>query len=236
MNPYFRFKQFTVWHDKCAMKVGTDGVLLGAWCAVGSAGSILDVGTGSGLIALMLAQRSNALIDAIDIDEGAFAQASENINASPFGERVNARHTSLSNYAKQCGKRYGLIVSNPPYFAKSLKCPDKSRSQARHNDTLAPAELIGCCKSLLAGDGRIALIFPCEQLDNFTGIIGDHSLYVSRITTVFPMPGSPPRRILLEASARKPAALKEDSLAIELSRHQYTEEYINLTKDYYLKM
>ena len=134
-NPFFSFKQFTVRHDRCAMKVGTDGVLLGAWADVRHSRSILDVGTGTGLIALMLAQRCpQAQIVGIDIDEAAVGQALENMSASPWAERLSAQCQDVRSLCQEgC---YDTIVSNPPYFVDSLKCPDEQRTTARHTDTL----------------------------------------------------------------------------------------------------
>ena len=131
----FQFKQFTIHHDRCAMKVGTDGVLLGAWADVNNRQQILDVGTGTGLIALMLAQRSKAHIHAIDIDIDACLQARENITSSPFSQQVEVFHHALHEYRAICSIRYDLIVSNPPYFVNSLKCPNLQRNTACYNDT-----------------------------------------------------------------------------------------------------
>jgi tRNA1Val (adenine37-N6)-methyltransferase len=138
-NPFFHFKQFTIYHNLCAMKVGVDGVLLGAWADCRNAGYILDAGTGSGLIALMLAQRSNAIIHAIDIDENSCNQAEINFTNSPFHDRLSVEHISFQNYFPPV--RYDLIVSNPPYFANSLKSPDKNRNLARHDEFL-PIEVL----------------------------------------------------------------------------------------------
>jgi len=133
-NPWFQFKQFTVWHDKCAMKVGTDGVLLGAWADMEQARSILDVGTGSGLIALMAAQRNlTAAITAIDIDESAIIQARENFDRSPWVNRLTAEPISLEDFAGSTDAMFDVIVSNPPYFHQSLHSPDKKRTLARHS-------------------------------------------------------------------------------------------------------
>ena len=141
-NPFFQFKQFTIRHDKCAMKVGTDGVLLGAWAGTESCSRILDVGTGTGLIALMLAQRSKAVVDAIDIDADACLQAQENAESSLFAGRINVFHSDLADFAQASTHLYGLIVSNPPYFVDSLKCPNLQRNTARHTDTLTLEDLL----------------------------------------------------------------------------------------------
>lgn len=234
-NSYFEFKQFIIRHDKCAMKVGTDGVLLGAWADIRSCTKILDVGTGSGLISLMLAQRSAAEIDAIDIDADACLQATENTEASPFGERIRVHHIPFSDYAETCNFKYDLIVSNPPYFIDSLKCPDQKRSQARHTDTLLLADLIKGSKQLLASNGRLALILPFEQLDTLQNIALSYGVYPCRRTDVIPQPEAAPKRLLIELSALK-TDFTPDSLIIEEARHQYTEGYKTLTRDFYLKM
>ena len=140
-NPYFKFKQFTIWHDKCAMKVGTDGALLGAWAAPKEARNILDIGTGTGLVALMLAQRCQAFIDAIDIDADACLQAEENVARSPFADRIRVHCCALNDFHPSAPSHYDLIVSNPPYFHQALKCPDPKRNRARHTDTLSLEEL-----------------------------------------------------------------------------------------------
>ena len=236
-NPYFQFKQFTIRHDKCAMKVGTDGVLLGAWANVARCNRILDIGTGTGLIALMLAQRCEADIDAIDIDADAYLQTQENAEASPFTGRIHATHAALADFACACPYKYDLIVSNPPYFADSLKCPNRQRSTARHNDTLPLEELLQDAHKLLAPAGRIALILPYDRKESLSDCIRMENLFLSKQISVTPVAGAEPKRILIELTAEPPAIpLQPSRLAIEVARHQYTEEYILLTKDFYLKM
>lgn len=236
-NPYFRFKKFTIYHDKCAMKVGTDAVLLGAWAETSLCKSILDIGTGTGIIALMLAQRSFAEIDAIDIDEEAYIQATENVAASPFSERIKVTHSSCTDFVtSNPQKKYDLIVSNPPYFINSLKCPDNKRTVARHTDTLRLPDLIREACTLLAPAGRIALVLPYEQLDEVGELASINHLYIHRQTDVIPVPGAQPKRLLIELSVTEENIRKRDILIIEEARHQYTPEYIALTKEFYLKM
>ena len=141
-NSSFEFKQFTIKQDKCAMKVGTDAVLLGSWATANGSHLILDVGTGTGIIAMMLAQKTIAHIDAIDIDELACIQAAQNVSESKFFGRVEVMHTSLQQYVKNAQKKYDLIITNPPYFEQSLKSSDEQRSCARHADVLPFDELI----------------------------------------------------------------------------------------------
>ena len=233
-KPYFTFKQFTIYHDRCAMKVGTDGVLLGAWTNLQNANRILDVGTGTGLIALMLAQRTkDATITAIDIDADAVGQAQENVSDSPWKDRVEVTLQDICTYAPD--GLFDIIVSNPPYFVNSLKCPDGQRTTARHTDSLDANRLIGKVTELLAPEGRFSLILPADQTDELLRIAEEYGLYPSRITRVITRPGLPPKRVLVEF--RKTTQICEETeLVVELDRHVYSEDYIALTKDFYLKM
>lgn len=236
-NPYFRFKKFTVYHDKCAMKVGTDAVLLGAWADTSFCRNILDIGTGTGIIALMLAQRSQATVEAIDIDKEACVQATENAAASPYTERIKVVHASCADFAaSNQQKRYDLIVSNPPYFINSLKCPDNKRTMARHTDTLLLSDLIREAQTLLSPSGRIALVLPYERLEEVKALASANHLYICRQTDVIPTPGAAPKRLLVELSTTEENIKNRDTLTIEEARHQYTPEYIALTKEFYLKM
>lgn len=233
-NSYFSFKQFTVYHDRCAMKVGTDGVMLGAWTDVSDTQYILDVGTGTGLIALMVAQRNNnSSITAIDIDVEAIEQAKENVMRSSFSSQVECLNISLQDFQQQATHKYDLIVSNPPFFVQSLKSPQEKRSLARHADTLPIEDLIS--SQLLTDKGRISLIYPYEYKSWLLQLAEDRGLYVSRITNVYPTPRSLPKRILMEFSMEV-SSLKEGDLIVEDSRHVYSYDFTALLKDFYLKM
>jgi len=233
-NPYFAFKQFTVRHDRCAMKVGTDGVLLGAWTDLSHSRRILDIGTGTGLIALMLAQRCmDARITAIDLDSAAVEQAQENIQASPWKDRIEALQQDICTYHPN--GTFDTIVSNPPYFIDSLKCPDGQRSTARHTDTLDADRLIGKVSELLSPDGSFSIILPAEQTEDLIRVADEKRLYPSRQTRVITRPGLSPKRILMEFR-KISTVFQPDELVIELERHVYSEEYIALTKEFYLKM
>lgn len=235
-NPYFSFKKFTVYHDKCAMKVGTDGVLLGAWTRLRGAKNVLDVGTGTGLIALMLSQRSKSLlsIDAIDIDEGAILQTEENIGRAKF-ENVKCIHSSLQDYVIDCDVRYDIIVSNPPYFSSSLHSPSGQRTLARHTDSLPMVDFMNISASLLSPDGYLSLVFPHSEKDFLIDLAKRAGLFVSRITHVYPMPHLPVKRVLLEFSLLEQVAEERD-LIIEKERHIYTDEFSELVKNFYLKL
>lgn len=232
-NPYFSFKRFTVYHDKCAMKVGTDGVLLGAWTNVNTSQRILDIGTGSGLVALMLAQRCEASITAIDIDSEAVEQAQININASNWKNRMEVIHTDLCKYSPQ--NLFDTIVSNPPYFIDSLKCDDIQRNTARHNDTLTSEQLFENVSQMLCPEGEFSLILPFEQTESAISTGEKYGLHPTRHTRVITRPGLPPKRSLLAFKKRPEEYIPQD-LVIELERHVYSEEYIALTKEFYLKM
>ncbi|GHT12743.1 tRNA1(Val) (adenine(37)-N6)-methyltransferase [Bacteroidia bacterium] len=232
-NPYFHFKQFTVRHDLCAMKVGTDGVLLGAWADVENAKKILDIGTGSGLIALMLAQRSKAFINAIDINANACKQAKINFENSPFHDRLTIEEQVFQDFLPSF--KYDLLVSNPPYFTHSLKSPDKNRNFARHNDSLTLADLIGKSATILNPQGKLALILPFENLENANILAVENQLFLCRKTVVLSIPNQPAKRVLLEYSPHK-TDLQENEIYIEKSQKIYSEEYIALTKDFYLSV
>jgi tRNA1Val (adenine37-N6)-methyltransferase len=230
-NPYFRFKQFTVYHDLCAMKVGTDGVLLGAWADCDRAKTILDVGTGSGLIALMLAQRSKAQIYAVDMDENACIQAKTNFENSPFSSRLLVEKAAFQHW--DTSLRFDLLVSNPPYFSDSLKSPDSSRCFARHNDGLGFADLIGKSISLMNPGGKLAVILPFDGFEGFQSLALANQLFLSRKTLVSSLPQRPVKRVLAEYSNQQ-TDYREDTLLIEKAPKIRSEEYAALTKDFYL--
>jgi len=231
----FRFKQFTVNDDACAMKVGTDGVLLGAWAELSSVSStqVLDIGTGSGLIALMVAQRyPYARIDAIDIDSAAISQAADNFAASPWNNRLNAYCAPLQSF-QNTDKRYDLIVSNPPYFIDSLKNPDKLRQTARHTDTLSYADLVAGAAQMLAKNGIFALILPADAEQIFLSISQKEGLFPARLTYVHSTPAKPPKRILL-ALQKGVTDCSITHFNIASNDAPRSSEYQTLTADFYL--
>lgn len=230
-NPYFKFKQFTVYHDKCAMKVGTDGVLLGAWCAVNGARRILDVGTGTGLIALMAAQRSEASITALDIDAAAVEQARENCAASPWAARIEVVPADFCNYRSDV--LFDCIVSNPPYFVEDVHCPDKQRNMARHTAGLTFASLLERVGALLSDTGHFSVVLPSVAVADFVYQALQRNLYLSKRTQVCTKSGVEPKRTLLEFS-RVNETCQESVLTIETEHHKYTPEFTELVKDFYL--
>lgn len=234
-NPFFKFKQFTVWHDKCAMKVGTDGVLLGAWASVKDARRILDVGTGTGLVALMLAQRasSDAGIVALEIDGNAAEQAKENVNRSPWKDRIRVLVKDFNQYRPD--EDFDLIVCNPPYFVESLHCPDLSRNLARHNGTLTYEDLLEGVSVLLSENGLFTIVIPMDISEKVKEIATKKGLYAVRQLFVITKPGSSPKRTLISFSFCRRHCVVEE-LLIEVARHQYSKEYVDLTRNYYLNM
>lgn len=233
----FRFKMFSVKNDLSAMKVGTDGVMIGAWATIDDAtNNILDIGAGSGLISLMVAQRSKfAQITGVEIDEAAVFEAKDNVMKSPWENRITMHHASLSEFAASCNIKFDLIVSNPPFFNNGIIAPDKTRAMARHTDTLDLADFIAISSKLITENGRISFIYPMSEINRIIAEAKRNHLYAVRETTVYPTESLPAKRILIELSKQQ-EPLKEDSLVIEISRNSYTEEYINLTKDFYLNM
>ncbi len=231
----FRFKKFSISHDKCAMKVGTDGVLLGAWCTAEGAGRVLDIGTGSGLIAIMLAQRNpGCLIEGVEIDGSSFSQATENAAYCPWTDRIKIHNACFNDFHKNCTHVYDLIVSNPPFFLKSLSSPLPSRTTARHALSLSPANLINGVTRLLSPEGIFSVILPVAEAEFFTGEAVKRNLYTKRITEVLPNPGKPPKRLLLEFT-RQEGAVQKSVLTVEMDRrHQYSDEFKRLTEEFYL--
>jgi len=236
-NQYFQFKQFIVHQEHCAMKVGTDGVLLGAWAPIKKTDqNILDVGTGTGLIALMLAQRSNAVIKAIDIEAGAVKQATVNFESSPWKNRLFLFHTSLQDFSSLYESCYDLIVSNPPYFSNSLKAPEQSRNIARHNDTLPLEDFFRCADKLLINTGRICLILPVSETFQCVKLAKKTGFNCSIHTVVIPKPYSNPKRVLLEFSRESSTVINNTLLIESEQRHVYSEEFIELVKAFYLHL
>lgn len=236
-NSYFQFKQFRIIQERSAMKVGMDGVLLGALVDPSEAKRILDIGTGTGLIALMMAQKNNsALIDAIEIDPEAFEEAKMNFQDSAWDDRIRIECCSFQEFAERTDRKYDLIVSNPPFFAQDgLKAPVQNRAQARHSDSLPFEVLISGAIKLLAENGRIALILPVESLPEIRNLAISNHLYLSRLCRIKPNPLKTNFRIMVELT-RKECVTKEEHLMIEYEKHHdYTPEYKELTKDFYLK-
>lgn len=233
-NNYFQFKQFTIYQDNAAMKVGTDGTLLGAWASVEGCMHILDIGTGTGLIALMIAQRSNATITAIEIEENAALEAKQNVAISPWKDRVNVQHISLQKYSKTSSSTFDLIVSNPPFFTQSFKAANQNRTMARHNDSLPFSDLFSYSTKRLNPQGRLALVLPADAANDCVKLANKNMLFLIRRTDVKPKARKEVNRVLLEFSKHEVEPMV-DSLTIYDDKGGYTESYKLQTKDFYLK-
>ena len=243
----FTFKQFSVNQDRCAMKIGTDGVLLGAWTPIiNNPYNVLDIGAGTGILSLMLAQRSNAehtsqngelatQIDAIEIDEDAYEQCVENFEASPWGDKLFCFHAGLDEFVDEPEDEYDLIISKPPFYTDDYKSDNTSRDLARFEDALPFEELIEAAALLLSDNGIFSVIIPYKEEERFVVMCKELDLFPLKITRVKGTPTSEIKRSLLAFCRIEQTALI-DELVIEISRHNYTPEYIELTKDFYLKM
>ncbi len=232
----FHFKQFALEQEGAAHPVGTDGVLLGAWADVANANRILDIGTGTGLIALMLAQRTGqAQIDAVDMQETSAAQARDNVVRSPWPERIQVYCAAIQDFAAQyTGVPYDLIVSNPPFFTEGLTSPDAARSTARSAETLAPADLADCARQLLTPEGRFCVVLPETEGRVFVETATLRGLYCVRETAVRSRATKPIQRLLLEFSPRA-RSFQRDDWSIYGDGNAYSTVYKNLTKDFYLR-
>lgn len=237
MSP-FQFKQFSLEQDRCAMKVGTDGVLLGAWTPLeNNPFSILDIGAGTGLIALMLAQRSQAeQIDALEIDEEAYEQSVVNFENSPWSDRLFCFHAGLDEFVEEPEDEYDLIVSNPPFYSEDYKTECEQRDKARFQDALPFEDLIEAAALLLSENGILSVIIPFKEEQKFLALAKEGDLFPIKITRVKGTPTSEIKRSLLAFSRNEKLDFLIDELIIETSRHIYTTPYIELTQAFYLKM
>ena len=232
-NSYFQFKQFRINQNKAAFKVGTDGVLLGACASVDKASHILDIGSGTGLIALMAAQRSNATIYAVEPDNDSFLQACENFRDSKWNNRINAFNERIQDF--NVDFRFDLILSNPPYFVNSLKNPDKRSANARHNDDLPYNDMISSVIRLMATDGLFEIILPSNESKIFEELASANNLFCIKRFFFKPKPDQEPNRIVSSFALSKQEPV-EKIITIETDkRYCFTPEYKDLTKDFYLK-
>ncbi len=217
------------------MKVGTDAVLLGAWSDCSKAKSILDIGTGCGIIALMMAQKNNhAKITAIDIEENSIVEAKQNFIRSPWNHNLFAQHIAIQDFAIVDTEKFDFIICNPPFFSRSTRSPNKIRHQARHTDTLSPVEFFKSCAILLDEKGKISLILPYDSSSNWINAAADVGLHPSKMTDVFSYPSKPIERLLVEFSTKKEPISPVQFYIRQGKNLPYSEEYVQLTGNFYL--
>jgi tRNA1Val (adenine37-N6)-methyltransferase len=235
-NDYFSFRQFTIRQDKAAFKVGTDGVLLGACADLPETGKILDIGTGTGLITIMAAQRSDASVIAIEPDKDSFDQAVHNVLSCKWADRIRVFHTDLRNFSEENEQKFDSVLTNPPYFRDSLRNPDEKKSSARHAFSLSSADILEFSSKLLTSDGSLQLVLPYAEGTLFIVEAVSYGLFCSNIIKVKPNPtGKVIRMIMKFERTRK--QVHEKFLTIETGeRHQYTEEFKEVTRDFYNKI
>jgi len=233
----FRFKQFSVAQDQCAMKIGTDTVLLGAWTGLElQPNSILDVGAGTGILALMMAQRSTAeLIDALEIDPAAYEQCVTNFETSDWGDRLFCYHASLNEFIEEIEDQYDLIISNPPFYTAPFKTENEVRNKARFEEAMPFNELLKSVAKLLSPNGNFNVVLPFSEETSFIALAAKEALYPSKILHIRGQKSSPIKRSLMCFTFKK-QVVETQELTIEIARHQYTKEYTTLTKDFYLKL
>lgn len=232
----FRFKQFTIIQDKCTMKVNTDGVLLGAWSDTEGAERALDIGTGTGVIALMLAQKNPyLLIDAIDIDKDAYLQSKENFELNIIGQNIRVYNEGLQEFTTRKESLYDLIVSNPPFFTGGTFSYNENKANVRHTIKLSHSELLQSVRKLLTKNGYFDVILPLAEGLRFIQMATQYGLFVCKKTEVFSRPAKNAERLLLRFSKTRPLTLISDTLSImEEEKNEYTREYKKITGDFYL--
>jgi tRNA1Val (adenine37-N6)-methyltransferase len=235
-NNYFQFKQFRIHQEKSAMKVNTDGVLLGAWTNVNGANSVLDIGAGTGLVSLMIAQRSNAIITGVEIEKNAAEEAALNVQNSPWKNRVLIQHISFQDFAENAQNKFDLIVSNPPFFSNSVKNTNPHLSMARHNHLLPFEDIIEGAKKLLGETGKLSLILPFDSANGFIEKARLENLFLTRLTEVKPFPGKHPNRCLMELGKQSQDVQKTQMSVFNETRKDYSEEFKTMARDFYLKL
>ncbi len=232
-NIFFNFKQFTIIQEKTAMKVGIDGVLLGAWANVSNSGSILDIGTGTGLLALMCAQKNKTTtIDAIEVNTDAFNEALNNVNNSPWSNRISIKNIDFQSFTEN--KKYNHIISNPPFYTENSHSPDIGRNIARNANNLPLDFLLKKASEYLSENGKISLIYSSQNLDLLKKNVSNNNLNISNICYVYPSLHKTCHRVMVEINNYKKSETIETSLYIRNEKSEYTTEYKDLTKDFYI--
>ncbi|HMP28837.1 MAG TPA: methyltransferase [Saprospiraceae bacterium] len=237
IKPAFHFKQFSIVQDRAAMKISTDGVLLGAWTNLKNEKKILDIGTGTGILALMMAQKSSieVLIDAIEIDYESCLDAEMNFSNSPFKQKINLIHDSIQHFAQISSKKYDLIISNPPYYTDGTSPHDANKANVKHAIKLTHIDLLKSVFQLLKSNGSFQLILPYIEGIRFIKLAESLGLYTAHITYVVSVEGRPIERVLLQFKKQKRKTLIDQIVIKKSCNLEYSYDYINLTKDFYLK-
>ena len=228
----FHLQQFSLFHHRSSMKVGTDSLLLGIWTPINESERILDVGTGCGILALLMAARSNALIHAVELDEASWAEAQDNFTNANFSKRLSAIHNDFNHYADNTRQKYDLIVSNPPYFINDLRSAEMTRSNARHGDSLNFVQLCNGVANLLKKNGRFCLVLPYDESKSFIAIAKNNGLHLNRKLIIFPKRGLQPNRINLELSFKHSSEVISDIFVIREETNQFSKQYIRFFRDY----
>ena len=235
-NTYFQFKQFTIQQNNCAMKVCTDACLFGAWVAdeltsISQAGNYLDIGAGTGLLSLILAQKTSAFIDAVEIDKAAFEQAKENIYQSPWREKISIINTDINAF--DTNKKYDCIISNPPFFEGDLKSSNSNKNAAKHDTTLTLQQLLQVVDKTLQQEGYFAILLPYHRTDFFIEAAAKSTLFLSKKVLVKQTPGHDYFRVIL-LFRRQQKIVSNEEIIIKDETNNYTEAFVGLLKDYYL--
>lgn len=234
----FHFKQFSIAQDQCAMKVSLDACLFGAYCDTQDANMILDIGTGTGLLALMLAQKSPAHIDAIEIDKAAAQQAQENVTASPFKSRIHIHHSSIQDFQRTVQpEKYDMIICNPPFFSDHLNSQNTQRNLARHNESLSFNELASVMDQLLTDSGAAWLLLPQNEHQNFLNAAGNTALNLTKCIDIYSRKDKPSKLAIWKYSKEQNCKKTTESITIyKANNNQYSDEFSTLLADYYLKL
>ncbi|MEE9373195.1 MAG: methyltransferase [Saprospiraceae bacterium] len=236
-NQIFKFKKFTVDQSNCTMKVGTDGILLGAWCDVKRAKKALDIGTGSGLISLMIVQRNEAaIIDGVEIDETSYNQAKRNFMDSDWHKRLNIVNSSIQDFSAESKGNYNLIVCNPPFFSGGTLSSYQNKNYVRHTIKLSHQDLLKSARKLLSSKGIFCVILPLIEGLRFVEMAETYGMYCNRKTSVFSKKGRPVERLLLEFSKEKKDLLEDNLVIYKKENDEWTLDFIQLTREFYLKM
>ncbi len=234
-NNFFQFKQFTIWQDKCAMKVTSLACIQGAWLPDISPKSVLDIGAGTGILTLMAAQQFSASIDSVEIDDEAFVQLAENVRASKWSESVNCHHKSIQDFANENSRKYDLIITNPPFFQNQLRSPEQRVNVARHENALTIDELINIATKLINNEGVISILLPMEESKKMVDIARSHLLYPTDQLIIADNPYKNPKAAVTLLS-RRPETHKKEHLLIKDGHGMLSSEYKTLLSAYYLNL